>query len=133
MMDGTVRALCERIRDRLGELSGTPTTLAPPSRRTFPETETRLVAPRAGSGRPRRDVELDAALSQVEYDLNGVEFLLRELRAALAVSTTRDIPPVAAYRASLEGSQRVLHAIRELGRRSAIGGTLGAGASGVAR
>lgn len=113
MMDGTVRALCERIRDRLGELSGTPTTLAPPSRRTFPETETRLVAPRAGSGRPRRDVELDAALSQVEYDLNGAEFLLRELRAALAVSTTRDIPPVAAYRASLEGSQRALHAIRE--------------------
>ena len=104
---------CARIRDRLGELSGTPTTLAPPSRRTFPETETRLVAPRAGSGRPRRDVELDAALSQVEYDLNGAEFLLRELRAALAVSTTRDIPPVAAYRASLEGSQRALHAIRE--------------------
>ena len=49
----------------------------------------------------------------MEYDLNGAEFLLRELRAALAVSTTRDIPPVAAYRASLEGSQRALHAIRE--------------------
>lgn len=112
-MDGTVRALCERIRDRLGELSGARSTLAPSSRRTPHETEIRLVAPRAGSGRPRRDVELDAALSQVEYDLNGAEFLLRELRAALAVSTTRDIPPVAAYRASLEGSRRALHAIRE--------------------
>lgn len=45
--------------------------------------------------------------------MNGADFLLRELRSALAFSTTRDLPPVAAYRASLDGSRRALNAVRE--------------------
>jgi|TARA_B110000238_G_scaffold162556_1_gene176851 hypothetical protein len=57
---------------------------------------------------------MDAALSEVASNLNGAEFLLTQMRAALAVSGThRDVPPVAAYRASLEGSRSALNAVRE--------------------
>ena len=58
MMDGTLRDSCERIRDRVAEL--------------------------AVDARPRVVSEMEAALSQVEYDLNGAEFLLAQLREALA-------------------------------------------------
>ena len=90
-MDGTLRDSCERIRDRVAEL--------------------------AGDARPRVVSEMEAALSQVEYDLNGAEFLLAQLREALAVSAPpRDAPPVAAYRASLRGSRSALDAVREAAR-----------------
>ena len=90
-MDGTLRDSCERIRDRVAEL--------------------------AGDARPRVVSEMEAALSQVEYDLNGAEFLLAQLREAIAVSAPpRDVPPVAAYRASLQGSRSALDAVREAAR-----------------
>ena len=90
-MDGTLRDSCERIRDRVAEL--------------------------AGDARPRVVSEMEAALSQVEYDLNGAEFLLAQLREAHAVSAPpRDAPPVAAYRASLRGSRSALDAVREAAR-----------------
>lgn len=90
-MDGTLRDSCERIRDRVAEL--------------------------AGDARPRVVSEMEAALSQVEYDLNGAEFLLARLREAIAVSAPpRDVPPVAAYRASLRGSRSALDAVREAAR-----------------
>ena len=72
-MDGTLRDSCERIRDRVAEL--------------------------AGDARPRVVSEMEAALSQVEYDLNGAEFLLAQLKEALAVSAplaSDSAPPVAA-------------------------------------
>ena len=91
MMDGTLRDSCERIRDRVAEL--------------------------AVDARPRVVSEMEAALSQVEYDLNGAEFLLAQLREALATSTPpRDVPPVAAYRASLQGSRSALDTVREAAR-----------------
>ena len=92
-MDGTLRDSCERIRDRVAEL--------------------------AGDARPRVVSEMEAALSQVEYDLNGAEFLLAQLREALAVSAplaSDSAPPVAAYRASLRGSRSALDAVREAAR-----------------
>ena len=65
---------CERIRDRVAEL--------------------------AGDARPRVVSEMEAALSQVEYDLNGAEFLLAELRrrsaaSGAAAATRRRSPPTA--------------------------------------
>ena len=91
-MDGTLRDSCERIRDRVAEL--------------------------AGDARPRVVSEMEAALSQVEYDLNGAEFLLARLREAIAETSAppRDVPPVAAYRASLQGSRSALDAVREAAR-----------------
>ena len=92
-MDGTLRDSCERIRDRVAEL--------------------------AGDARPRVVSEMEAALSQVEYDLNGAEFLLAQLKEALAVSAplaSDSAPPVAAYRASLRGSRSALDAVREAAR-----------------
>ena len=58
----------------------------------------------------------------MEYDLNGAEFLLKQVRAALTVSATRDVPPVAAYCASLEGSRNALWAVREAANVGRSGG-----------
>ena len=91
-MDGTLRDSCERIRDSVAEL--------------------------AGDARPSVVYEMEAALSQVEYDLNGAEFLLARLREAIVETSAppRDVPPVAAYRASLQGSRSALDAVREAAR-----------------
>ena len=128
-MDAAIRELCERIRHRLDRLKGEhpPLGLKSPPRRPAPR-ETRALTPaappihRAGRTWNGRDAELDAELSSVEYDINGAEFLLKEIRAKLATSSTRNLPPVAAYRASLESSRRMLDAIR-----------LGAGIAGEPR
>ena len=128
-MDAAIRELCERIRHRLDRLKGEhpPFGLKSPPRRPAPR-ETRALTPaappihRAGRTWNGRDAELDAELSSVEYDINGAEFLLKEIRAKLATSSTRNLPPVAAYRASLESSRRMLDAIR-----------LGAGIAGEPR
>ena len=103
-MDAAIRELCERIRHRLDRLKGEhpPLGLKSPPRRPAPR-ETRALTPaappihRAGRTWNGRDAELDAELSSVEYDINGAEFLLKEIRTKLATSSTRNLPPVAAY------------------------------------
>ena len=68
--------------------------------------ESDRVAELAGDARPRVVSEMEAALSQVEYDLNGAEFLLAQLKEALAVSAplaSDSAPPVAASRAAAAG------------------------------
>jgi len=118
-MDAAIRELCERVRLRLDRLKGEHPRAPPrPSPRGLSPRETHALTPaappidRAGRTWNGRDAELDAELSSVEYDINGAEFLLKEIRAKLATSSTRNLPPVAAYRASLESSRRVLAAIR---------------------
>ena len=88
-MDGTLRDSCERIRDRVAEL--------------------------AGDARPRVVSEMEAALSQVEYDLNGAEFLLAQLREALA-----DLR-AAARRAAGRRLPRLAAGLAERARRRARG------------
>ena len=122
-MDAAIRELCERVRLRLDRLKGEHPRAAPPrpSPRGLSPRETHALTPaappidRAGRTWNGRDAELDAELSSVEYDINGAEFLLKEIRAKLATSSTRNLPPVAAYRASLESSRRALAAIRGAG------------------
>jgi len=131
-MDAAIRELCERVRLRLDRLKGEHPRAAPPkpSPRGLSPRETHALTPaappidRAGRTWNGRDAELDAELSSVEYDINGAEFLLKEIRAKLATSSTRNLPPVAAYRASLESSRRVLADIRR-GEPRAHGGARG--------
>ena len=111
-MDAAIRELCERVRLRLDRLKGEHPRAPPrPSPRGLSPRETHALTPaappidRAGRTWNGRDAELDAELSSVEYDINGAEFLLKEIRAKLATSSTRNLPPVAAYRAS--SSRRV--------------------------
>ena len=127
-MDAAIRELCERVRLRLDKLKGEHPRAPPkPSPRGLSPCETHALTPaappidRAGRTWNGRDAELDAELSSVEYDINGAEFLLREIRAKLATSSTRNLPPVAAYRASLESSRRALAAIRGAGANVAAG------------
>ena len=127
-MDAAIRELCERVRLRLDKLKGEHPRAPPkPSPRGLSPCETHALTPaappidRAGRTWNGRDAELDAELSSVEYDINGAEFLLKEIRAKLATSSTRNLPPVAAYRASLESSRRALAAIRGAGANVAAG------------
>ena len=100
-MDAAIRELCERVRLRLDRLKGEHPRAAPPkpSPRGLSPCEIHALTPaappidRAGRTWNGRDAELDAELSSVEYDINGAEFLLKEIRAKLATSSTRFSPP----------------------------------------
>jgi hypothetical protein len=97
-LDATVRAACERVRDRVNDL-------------------------KAGAV-PANDVD-DVAF-ELEKDIDRADAALLDLRAALlassspstttnadaAASSSRATPPVAAYRASLNRSRDALCAIR---------------------
>ena len=94
-LDATVRAACERVRDRVNDL-------------------------KAGAV-PANDVD-DVAF-ELEKDIDRADAALLDLRAALlassspstttnadaAASSSRATPPVAAYRASLEAQRRQQH------------------------